>query len=383
MLEFFQSLLNNQMFLIFIIAILGYLVGRLSIGGLSLGTSGILLVALVFGHFGYIIDKSIQDLGLICFVTSVGLIAGPVFFENFKKKAFAYIIIGLSVDIIGAILTGAAIAIFDTPVDVTMGIFTGAMTSTPGLGAAKEITTDAAATGYAIAYPFGVIGIVLFVQLIPKLLKANIQEEAKKIAITTTEKTDNDKNEKNKIFKIDPLGFAPLALTIVLGMILAKIVIPLPGGLNISLGTSGGPLIIGLIVGHFRKVGKVSLGVPKNLLEVLREFGLGLFLMGAGTTGGQGFVEVLKEHGIILFLIGMVITLVPMICVYILARYVLKLEMFNCLGAICGGKTSTPALGCLIATAGTTDVASAYAASYPVALITIVMATQIIAMIFS
>lgn len=381
MLEFFQGLMANQMFLVFAIAILGYLLGRISVGGLSLGTSGILLVALVFGHFGFVIDKSIQDLGLICFVTAVGLIAGPVFFENFKKKAFAYIIIGILVVSIGAVLTGAAIAIFNTPVDVTMGIFTGALTSTPGLAAAKEITSDAAATGYAIAYPFGVIGVVLFVQLVPKLLKANIAEEVKKIAVKADD-GEGQKEGKKATFKIDPAGFAPLALTIVLGMVLAKIVIPLPGGMTFSLGTSGGPLIMGLIIGHFRKVGKVSLEVPKPLLESLREFGLGLFLMGAGTAGGQGFVEVLKEHGVILFVIGVFVTLIPMLCVYLVARYILKLEMFNCLGSICGGMTSTPALGSLISTAGTGDVAASYAASYPIALLTVVISTQIIAMIF-
>ena len=380
--DFFKELVGNQMFLIFTIAILGYLVGRIKVAGVSLGTSGILLVALVFGHFGFIIDKSIQDLGLICFVASVGLIAGPVFFENFKKKAFAYIVVGLAVDTIGAILTGVAIAIFNTPVDVTMGIFTGAMTSTPGLAAAKEVTTDAAATGYAIAYPFGVVGIVLFVQLVPKILKANIEEEVKKIAVNSATNAEDNSRNRGAVFKIDAIGFAPFALTIALGMVLAKIVVPLPGGLSLSLGTSGGPLIMGLFVGHFKRIGKVSLEVSPKMLEILREFGLGLFLMGAGTTGGQGFVAVLKEHGIILFLIGAVITLVPMILVYFLARYVLKLEMFNCLGSICGGKTSTPALGCLISTAGSTDVAAAYAASYPVALITIVVATQIIAMIF-
>lgn len=381
MMEFLKELVGNQMFLVFAIAILGYLVGRVSVAGLSLGTSGILLVALVFGHFGFVVDKSIQNLGLICFVTAVGLIAGPVFFNNFKKKAFAYIIIGVLVVCIGAALTVAAIAIFKTPLDVTMGIFTGALTSTPGLAAAKEITTDAAATGYAIAYPFGVVGVVLFVQLIPKLLKANIQEEVKKIAVTS-ENDENKDKKKKATFKIDPMGFAPLALTIVLGMVLAKIVIPLPGGMTFSLGTSGGPLIMGLIIGHFGKIGKVSLEVPKSMLETLREFGLGLFLMGAGTAGGQGFVEVLKEHGVILFVIGVVITLVPMICIYFLARYVLKLEMFNCLGSICGGMTSTPALGSLISTAGTGDVAASYAASYPIALLMVVISTQIIAMIF-
>lgn len=374
-----ESLFTSQMFIIFLIAILGYLLGRIKIAGLSLGTSGILLVALVFGHYGCLVDKSIQDLGLICFVTAVGLLAGPVFFRNFKKKAFAYIIIGLVVVSIGAALTAFAIKIFGTPVDVTMGLFTGALTSTPGLAAAKEVTTELAATGYAIGYPFGVIGVVLFVQLVPKLLKADIPAEVKKIVVL--DETD-EKKEHGKLFYIDPAGFAPLAVTIVLGMLLAKVIIPLPGGMSFSLGTSGGPLIAGLIIGHFGHFGKVSMEVPKHLLESLREFGLALFLMGAGTAGGQGFVEVLKEQGAILFIIGIFITLIPMLAAYLLAKYVLKLEMFNSLGSICGGMTSTPALGSLISVAGTDDVAASYAATYPVALLVVVLSTQILALIF-
>lgn len=377
---YIESLMTSQMFIVFLIAILGYAVGRIKVAGLSLGTSGVLLVALVFGHFGYLVDSNLQSIGLMCFVASVGLIAGPVFFENFKKGAFAYIIIGLAVVLIGAAVTGAALTIFKTPTDVTIGLFTGALTSTPGLAAAKEVAGDAAATGYAIGYPFGVIGVVLFVQLVPKILKANIADEVAKIKAGSEEREAKDSTES--FFCLDHMGFAAFAITIVIGMLLAKIVIPLPGGLTFSLGTSGGPLISGLIIGHFGHCGKVSLQVPKKLLENLREFGLLLFLMGAGTAGGAGFVEVLKENGIILFVIGIFITTVPMILIYLLARHVLKLEMFNCLGSICGGMTSTPALGSLIDVAGTGDVAASYAATYPVALLVVVFSTQILAMIF-
>lgn len=377
---YLEQVMNNQVFIISFIAVLGYLLGRVKVAGLSLGTSGILLIALVFGHFGYLVDKSVQSIGLVWFVTAVGLLAGPVFFRNFKKKAFAYIFIGLIVVTFGAILTGFAISIFHTPVDVTMGVFTGALTSTPGLAAAKEVTTDAAATGYAIAYPFGVVGVVLFVQLIPKILKANIAEEAQKIKIEPDE--TQEKVTLKERFKLDPTGFAAFVFAIVLGILLAKIVIPLPAGMSFSLGTSGGPLIAGLLVGHFGHIGGISLSVPKKFLETIREIGLALFLMGAGTAGGQGFVEVLKEHGAILFVIGMCITIFPMVITYFIARYGLKLQLFNCLGSICGGMTSTPALGSLISVTETDDVAASYAATYPVALLVVVFSTQILAMIF-
>ena len=186
------------------------------------------------------------------------------------------------------------------------------------------------------------------------------------------------KTKKEELFYADSMGFFPFALAIVLGIILAKIVIPLPGGAEFSLGTSGGPLIAGLILGHFGKIGRLSMKVEKHVLECLREFGLALFLIGAGVEAGAGFVEILREEGLVLFIYGALITLIPMFVGYFFAANVLKLSLFNSLGSICGGMTSTPALGTLIRVTETDDVASAYAATYPVALVFVVLGCQFI-----
>ena len=172
------------------------------------------------------------------------------------------------------------------------------------------------------------------------------------------------------------MGFFAFGLAIVLGVILAKITIPLPGGGEFALGTSGGPLIAGLVLGHFGHVGCVNIKIEKRILETMREFGLALFLLGAGTGAGAGFVEVLKEQGAMLFLYGAIMTLVPMFVGYFFAAKVLKLSVFNSLGSICGGMTSTPALGTLIGVTKTDDVASAYAATYPIALVMVVLSSQ-------
>ena len=128
-------------------------------------------------------------MGLICFVTSVGFIAGPKFFRNFKANAKSYVLLGLLVILTGALTCVLTITVFKVPTDIAVGMMTGALTSTPGLAAAIEATTDAASVGYGIAYPFGVIGIVLFVQIMPKLLKANMDDERAKLK-------NNDKEEK-------------------------------------------------------------------------------------------------------------------------------------------------------------------------------------------
>ena len=377
---FQENVFSNTLMMVFLIAVIGYLVGSIKICGLELGTAGILLVALVFGHFGVEIPDLVRELGLICFVTSVGFIAGPKFFRNFKSNAGSYILLGVLVIAAGALTCVAVIRIFGIPTDISVGMMTGALTSTPGLAAALEATgSDAASVGYGIAYPFGVVGVVLFVQLVPKILKVDMAEERAKFeAAAGVEVEEYHKTKKEELFYADSMGFFPFSLAIALGIILAKIEIPLPGGAVFALGTSGGPLIAGLILGHFGHFGRLSVQVEKHVLECLREFGLALFLLGAGSQAGAGFVEILKEHGVMLFLYGALMTLIPMFIGYFFAVKVLHLNLFNTLGSICGGMTSTPALGTLIRVAETDDVASAYAATYPIALVSVVLASQFI-----
>ena len=377
---FMESVWANNLMLIFTILVLGYALGRITICGLDLGTAGVLLVALVFGHFGVVIPDVVGDLGLICFVTAVGYIAGPKFFRNIKANAKSYILIGLVTILSGALVCVAVIKLFNVPTDICVGLMSGALTSTPGLAAAKEAAGVNAAVGYGIAYPFGVVGVVLFVQLIPKILKTDMDaERAKFIAAATVEV--EQKAEKKRI-AIDEFGFFAFALAIILGIILAKISIPLPGGGKFALGTSGGPLLAGLILGHFGHIGPVDVKPNTAMLKHIREFGLALFLLGAGLEGGAGFVEVLKEQGVMLFVYGALMTLVPMFAAYFFAAKVLKLSVFNSLGSICGGMTSTPALGTLIRVTKTDDVAAAYAATYPFALILVVLCCQFIGILF-
>ena len=383
-------------FFVFIIASLGYLIGAIEIKGISLGTAGVLLVALLFGVLSSYVpsfeigEKTIHlfsdglksqfglvsNIGTALFVTAVGLIAGPKFFRTFNRKSLAYIVMGVVVIVVGA-LTAVVLVFIDPNLspEMAVGLLTGGLTSTPGLSAAKEVAADADAVtaGYGIAYLFGVLGVVLFVQLVPKILKVNIEEERKNFvaanAITI-------KPPKGKLKELEPFGFFPFFLAIALGCLIGAIKIP---GINFSLGTSGGTLVAGLLIGHFGHIGPIDCRIKKETLNFFRELGLVLFLIGAGVPGGVNFVSNVK---LTYFIYGAIMTLMPMIIGFILARYVFKLSVFNNLGSITGGMTSTPALGALISTAGTDDVASAYASTYPIALVFVVLATKIILMIF-
>lgn len=379
---FITDLLHTPLMTIFLIGALGYLVGSISIKGISLGTAGVLLVALVFGHFGFTINSAVRNIGLVLFVASVGFIAGPKFFRNMKQNFKNYCLLGFVIILFGGAVTVLISLISGISPELAVGLLTGALTSTPGLAAAQEAAGEMAAlatTGYAIAYPFGIVGVVLFVQLIPRILKVDI---AKERASYEAANTVNNVKPAAKKTTDDAAGFMAFCASVVLGLALGAIKIPLPGGAVFSLGTTGGPLIMGLIFGHFAKIGPVDITVPTPVLKTFRELGLVLFLIGAGLDGGAGFVETLKEEGIMLFVYGAIMTIAPMIVGYIIAAKVLKLSIFNNLGSITGGMTSTPALGTLIKVAGTDDVASAYAATYPIALVCVVLVSQFIVLLF-
>lgn len=373
------EIFSSDIMIIFAIAVLGYLLGSVTVKGLSLGTSGILLVALVFGHFELTVPKIVQDIGLVSFVTAVGFIAGPGFFRNFKKKALSYVLLGIAIILVGGLTCIAVIKLANIPTALSVGMMSGALTSTPGLAAAIEATGDnMASVGYGIAYPFGVVGVVLFVQMIPKLLKVDMDKERQRLMESSSLQTADAKTEKKTYMQIDAFGLCAFALAAVLGYLIGKVSIPLPGGAHFSLGTSGGPLLAGLVMGHFAHIGPVAIDVPKKTLDVVREVGLALFLMGAGTGAGRGFLAILAEYGVVLFLLGAVMTILPMIIGYILATKVFRIDILNTLGSICGGMTSTPALGTLIAVTKTEAVAVAYAATYPLALIMVVLCCEFI-----
>ncbi len=403
--------------MLFLMAIvtLGYLLGRVTVKGVSLGTAGVFVVALLFGALFYSDFKEIlgsaeaaknglkitENLGLVFFVTSVGFIAGPRFFNNLKKNFKSYILLGVCIIFAGGLAcVGCYFAgrgFEDDPkefVAILDGLLSGALTTTPGFTAAKDTVINfysvnpelaaryesAVTVGYGIAYLFGVVGVVLFVQIIPKIMKADMDAERKKI---TSVDAGAEKTYGGKLIEIDDLGLCAFALAALVGLVIGNIRIPLTAkgldGVCFSLTTTGGALVSSLVFGHFSRIGRVNIMPPKKTLINLRELGLMLFLAGAGISGGADFVKFFKP---IYFLYGAVMTIVPLIVGFLIAKYILKLPLLNSLGSITGGMTSTPALGTLINVCKTEDVAAAYAATYPIALLAVVLVSQFLIVLF-
>ena len=422
----------------FLVCFIGYAIGAIKVKGLSLGTAGVFLFALLFGYLCTLPSlenipvlgklflgqseneavskmvttnlssfKFISNIGLVLFVTAVGSIAGPKFFRDLKRNAKTYVPMGLLIICIGAVVTALFAMLPGVGSEYATGVMSGALTSTPAFSAAKECAgakEGLVVLGQAVAYPFGVIGVVLFVQIMPRILKADMNKERALIGATTASTGSGDADDAadaasadvaetkpaKKLVKLDGFGFAAFGLAIVLGILLGSIKIPLSGNgyaegaPTFSLGMTGGPLIMSLLLGHFGRIGRISLKTDTNALKSFREFGLMLFLLGAGIDGGVNLVEQIGQSelgGMLVvygFIAGMVITLIPMIVGYLFARYICKLPLLNNLGSITGGMTSTPALGTLIGVAETDDVAGSYASTYPVALVLVVFAAQLI-----
>jgi putative transport protein len=163
-------------FSLFLIIALGYLLGKVKIAGISLDVSAVLFVSMAFGHFGVMIPSDIQNIGLVLFIYSIGLQAGPGFFSTFRKQGRTFAVLGLILILSASLTTLVSWFFFDVKMDICIGLLSGALTSTPGLAAAIDSTNSPLASiGYGIAYPFGVIGVILFIRLLPKLMRTDIK----------------------------------------------------------------------------------------------------------------------------------------------------------------------------------------------------------------
>lgn len=517
--EFF---LNSPTLVLFAVLFIGLAFGNISIKGVSLGSSGVLFAALAAGHFGLHVPEGISDVGTALFVYCVGLGVGNRFFDSLRSRG-KYLIL-LAVLVVGvAWLTAWGLgSLLGMDSGAVAGLFAGACTSTPALAAAMEsqgVQTTGVNIGYAVAYPFGVVGVVLFVQLLPRLLGQSLdtnsartaQAEDKHTIISRVVQVTNPEligcpidtfcgerklrcritrvlrgetfmplqredafsegcevllvgeredlerevscfghvhangrrprfftDERAELIvlsramcnktlrELDTLGqygivvsrvtrlgltliptadteiqrndvlrvvgspeaietfrrecghrstainaadFLSLVGGLMLGVLLGKMQFSFGGEGGFSLGIAGGPLVVALILGHFGRIGPLIGYIPRPTRVLLMEFGLVLFLAGAGIKGGSSLVETLSSNGLSMFLVGFAVTLIPMVISYVVARRVMRMSLAETLGGICGSMTSTPALGAITAKTDRQEPVIAYSTAYPAALI--------------
>ena len=153
---------------------------------------------------------------------------------------------------------------------------------------------------------------------------------------------------------------------------------PVPGSTPITLGLAGGPLFVALLLGHFGRVGRIVGHIPRPTRLLLQELGLVFFLANAGIRGGGSLAATVQEYGPMLFVLGIFVSLVPLIVAWPLARKLFKLDPLQALGGICGGMTSTPALGAITAKTDSQVPVISYVSAYPVALIVMIIIAKVL-----
>ena len=527
------GLLKTSYFDLFLIVALGFVLGRINFKGISLDVSAVIFIALLFGHFGVIIPKELGNFGLVLFIFTIGIQAGPGFFDSFRSKGKVLILITLLI-IGSACMTGVLFKyLLHIDMAETVGLIAGSLTSTPGLAAAIDSTQSSAASiAYGIAYPFGVIGVILFIKLLPGLLRLDIKKEEKRLEMQQRDKypeiytgtfrvtnenifnksliqlqirtmtgavisrvKHGDKTEvpsaKTMLYQGDlvkavgseyalaqlgvlvgerlqedlPLAtsyelqsllltkkevigktlgslnlqqnfgctvtrirrsgidlspepgltlkfgdkllvvghqdslkelakllgndekrlsdtdFFPIAMGIVLGVLVGKINISFSDSFSFSPGLTGGILLTALVLSSVGKTGPIlwSMSGAANLL--LRQLGLLLFLAEVGTSAGANLVETFRESGWALFGAGVAITLVPMIVAVAVGYFVFKINLFDLMGTITGGMTSTPGLAAAGSMTDSDAPSVAYATVYPIAMVFLIVFIQVIAIL--
>ena len=191
---FTKSSVGQQVLAIAITAALGLMLGKVKVKGIGLGSAGALFVGIGLGHFGLRVDPNvlhfIQEFGLILFVYTIGIQVGPGFVDSIRRHGLVLNVLSTSIVLLGVVVTLCLYFFTDmhNNVPVLIGMLCGAVTNTPSLGAANSafaaagVDTSLTGIGYAVAYPFGVIGIILVMLLVRIVFRQDPNKAAEKYA---------------------------------------------------------------------------------------------------------------------------------------------------------------------------------------------------------
>lgn len=196
---FFGGGIAHTIIILSLVITLGIYLGRIKIGGISFGITWILFVGVLVSHYGMRLDADVlhfvKEFGLILFVYSVGFQVGPGFFASFKKGGVTLNVLASGIVFLGVIITYIIHIATELPITTMVGILSGAVTNTPGLGAAQQAYTDMTganddtiALGYAVAYPLGVLGVISSIMALRFIFKVKMDREREIVASQNSSK---------------------------------------------------------------------------------------------------------------------------------------------------------------------------------------------------
>lgn len=532
----------------------GIYLGRFKFKSISIGSTWILFVGILLSHFGFRGDPHIlafmKDFGLILFVFSIGLQVGPGFFHTFRKGGVTLNLLAVTMVVLAVVVTVVLHFVTGEDLRIMTGVMSGAVTNTPGLGAAQQTLSDAMtaegiaqpqvsaassslASAYAVAYPIGVLGVIMLLILFKAVFKVDLEKEkqalddesasgnnairasyevcnpaifgmtvgalikedggrfvisridkggeiqtpgpstlleegdrvlvitsqpheepvkilfgkevsipfsdwishesslvARKITITRSSMTGKslrtlnvrsvygvtvtrviragvelvagpnlylqmgdillvvgseeniDKVARlfgNKASRLSHPNLVPIFFGIVLGIIFGSIPIRFPGVPQpVKLGLAGGPLIVAILLGYFGPKLKITTYTTASANMMLREIGISFFLAAVGLGAGENFISSIVNGGYWWILYGALITIIPIVCVCLIARLVFKLNFYQICGLVTGSTTNPPVLAFAQDAYGTDYTSVNYATVYPLSMFMRVLAAQLL-----
>ena len=426
---FTQPTVANSVLILSLVIAAGMALQLIRFRGISLGVTWILFVGILLGQLGISIDPHVshfaKEFGLILFIYSIGLEVGPGFFRSLKSGGIMLNGLALLAILLGCLITVLIIKLSGEPSQAMIGALYGAVTNTPGLGAAQQTFADLNegvhsplfAQGYAVAYPLGVVGIILSIVVMRSIfLKQRKDEDAifqqnarfnglelfywvaskmqthdEKKAQRDREKIEAKKSRAARIAAQNRLNERDnkphlfyIFIGIALGVILGMVPIYFPGiPVAVRLGLAGGPLIISIIISSIGPDLRFPTHTTKSANLMIREIGISLFLAAVGFGAGGSFVETLLDGGYVWIGYGVIITLLPLLLIGFIARQWLKLDYFTLMGLIAGSTTDPPALAYATSQSSANDRAAvAYSTVYPLTMFLRVLTGQLMILLF-
>ena len=370
----------------------GLLLGKIKVKGVSLGITWVLFVGILISALGVSLNHDmlhvIKEFGLILFVSGVGIQVGPGFFKAFKKGGLKLNLLAVAIVVLGVLTTIVISKVTGEPLEVMAGVYTGAITNTPGMSAAQQTVTelgigtpDTIAAGYAMAYPLAVVGLIMTCLLVRPICRIKLDQEP------VTDETSEPVTQKASVKAADgkKLRLIPIFVIIALGILVGSIPIPVGMAAPVKLGLAGGPLVVALIV-SWLSVKKGWFGTEfteSQGVSMLREIGIALFLAAVGLGAGGSFVSTLADGGYLWIVYGFIITMVPELTMAIIARLVFKVNYYTLMGMIGGATTDPPVLafannvapeGCKLPNLG-------YATVYPLTMFLRIFSAQLLVLL--
>lgn len=394
----FQPSVAHSLLLLSLVIAIGYLLSKVRFKNISFGVTWILFVGILFGQLGLCLDEEtahfVKEFGLILFIYSIGIEVGPGFFQSFKRGGILLNVLAIGMVLLSCGLMVIIQRLSHEDAASMIGVLYGAVTNTPGLGAAQQTYADMHggannalyAQGYAVAYPLAVVGIILSIAFLKRFFLVSSAAEDSLFEANASRngaelQRANAQKEAAKPIDREPHLFF-IFIGIALGVVLGMVPLHIPGiPVAIRLGLAGGPLIVSIILSHFGPKLHIPTNTTKSANLMIRQVGISLFMASVGIGAGQGFFETLINGGYIWVIYGVIITVIPCLIIGIIARYWCKLSYYTIAGLIAGATTDPPALAYSNSLCSDQQSSIAYSTVYPLTMFLRVLMAQVLVII--